>query len=201
MTQVREQVVDYYELEAELAKIKADASPEEAHGILCGELCGGNVLEGIMWLKHFLPDIGVKREPWDDTRDWFYALRTFVLEDLQSPEFDFTPLLPDDEEPLTKRLHAIGAWCSGFLAGFGGEGERDEKAFSKDIRAAFRDLAAISQIDTDFDGEPEQEDERNFFEVLEYVRMAALMVFTEFALVHQSAPEHANNTSEPPTLH
>ena len=201
MAHVREQIVDYYELEAELAKIKADASAEEAHGILCGELCGGNVLEGIMWLKHFLPDIGVKREPWDDTREWFYALRAFVLEDLQNPEFDFTPLLPDDDEPLSTRLQALGAWCSGFLAGFGGEGERDEKTFSKDIRSVFKDLVAISQIDTDLDGEPEQEDERNFFEVLEYVRMAVLMVFTEFALVHQSAQESANAPSEPSILH
>ena len=45
---------------------------------------------------------------------------------------------------------------------------------------ALRDLQQISQVDTDVD--EEEMGEAAYFEVLEYVRMAALMLFTEFAL-------------------
>ena len=45
----KEQVLDYYELQAELKKMDAASSTEESHGILVGQLCGGNRLEGLSW--------------------------------------------------------------------------------------------------------------------------------------------------------
>ena len=63
-----EDILDYYELEAELGKIQALTSPSEAHGILCGQLSGGMKADGLAWLKLYLPNLGVKREPWEDSR-------------------------------------------------------------------------------------------------------------------------------------
>jgi len=198
---VKDQIVDYYELEAELKKLETTASTEEAHGILVGQLCGGNKLEGLSWLKQYLPDVGVKRDPWDDTREWFYALRKFVLEDLSDPEFSFQLLLPDDDEPLSRRLSAVGEWCSGFLAGFGTTGERDEKQYPDDVRSTFRDFSSISQIDSEVEvgGEDEEEQEKDYFEVVEYIRMATLLVFNEF--VGQYNVSGTEGSSEGQTLH
>lgn len=176
-----EDVLDYYELEAELGKIQALASPSEAHGILCGQLSGGLKVDGLAWLKLFLPNLGVKREPWDDSRQWFVELRNMTLSELADDQFNFMPILPDDEDPLETRLAALAEWCSGFLAGFGTTGERKKQDVSEDCLMALRDLQQISQVDTDI--EEEEMGEAAYFEVLEYVRMAALMLFTEFALV------------------
>ena len=212
---VKDQILDYYELEAELKKLETTASTEEAHGILVGQLCGGNKLEGLSWLKQYLPDIGVKRDPWDDTREWFYALRKFVVEDLNDPEFAFQLLLPDDDEPLSRRLSAVGEWCSGFLAGFGTTGERDEKQYPDDVRSTFRDFSSISQIDADVveangdeseDGsaqEDAEEQEKDYFEVVEYIRMATLIVFNEF-VGQYDVPDSASDSravSKGRTLH
>ena len=175
-----EDILDYYELEAELGKIQALSSPSEAHGILCGQLSGGVKAEGMAWLKLYLPNLGVKREPWEDSREWFYQLRNFTLEELEDDQFNFMPLLPDDEDPLEQRLTSLAEWCSGFLAGFGSTGERKKEDFSEDTLTALRDLQQISQVDTDV--EEEEMGENAFYEVLEYVRMAALMLFTEFGL-------------------
>lgn len=175
-----EDVLDYYELEAELGKIQALATPSEAHGILCGQLSGGLKVDGLAWLKLFLPNLGVKREPWEDSREWFFELRSLTLSELADDQFNFMPILPDDEDPLETRLTALAEWCSGFLAGFGTTGERNKDDFSEDCLMALRDLQQISQVDTEI--EEEEMGENAYFEVLEYVRMAALMLFTEFAL-------------------
>lgn len=175
-----EDVLDYYELEAELGKIQALASPSEAHGILCGQLSGGLKVDGLSWLQQFLPNLGVKREPWEDSRQWFCELRNLTLTELADDQFNFMPILPDDEDPLETRLIALAEWCSGFLAGFGTTGERKKEQFPEDCLMALRDLQQISQVDTDID--EEEMGEAAYFEVLEYVRMAALMLFTEFAL-------------------
>lgn len=173
-------ILDYYELEAELGKVQALTSPAEAHGILCGQLSGGLRLNGMRWLKTWLPDLGVKREPWKESCEWFMALRDLTLAELTNDQFSFTPILPDDEDPLNARLDALADWCAGFLAGFGSTGERNEADFTEDCLTALRDLQQISQVDTSAD--EEEMSESAYFEVLEYVRMAALMLFTEFAL-------------------
>ncbi len=175
-----EDVLDYYELEAELQKIDSLASPSEAHGILCGQLSGGQKADAMAWLKAYLPNIGVKREPWQNTREWLYMLRQFTLEELTDNQFNFMPLLPDDQDPLDQRLGSLAEWCSGFLAGFGSTGSRKPEEFTEDSLTALRDIQQISQVDTEI--EEEEDGENAYFEVLEYVRMAALMIFTEFAM-------------------
>ena len=41
---------------------------------------------------------------------------------LSRAEMEFEPLLPDDETDLAARVEALGAWCQGFLYGFGAAG-------------------------------------------------------------------------------
>lgn len=182
-------ILDYYELEAELGKIQALASPAEAHGILCGQLSGGLKVEGPAWLKLFLPSIGVKREPWEASRHWFCQWRDCTRDSLGDTQFEFMPLLPDDTDPLEARLSALAEWCAGFLAGFGSMGERRPEDFTEDTLSALRDLQQISQVDTRV--EEEEPGENAFYEVLEYVRMAALLLFTEFGLEREPPPSAA----------
>ena len=76
--------------------------------------------------------------------------------DMSETDFSFEPLLPDDQDDMTVRLERIGDWCSGFLAGFGSTGERDDRTFTEEIHDAFRDLAEISQVDTEIQGEADE---------------------------------------------
>jgi len=180
-----EDVLDFYELEAELRKIDAMASPAEAHGILCGQISGGLKDDQLAWLKQYLPNLGVKGEAWDNTREWFCELHRFTLEEMSDDQFNFMPLLPDDGDPLADRLNSLAEWCSGFLAGFGSAGARRPEEFTEDALSALRDIQQISQVDTEID--EEEDGEAAYFEVLEYVRMAALMIFTEFGMDKDNA--------------
>ncbi|MDX1694813.1 MAG: UPF0149 family protein [Ketobacteraceae bacterium] len=192
------EVLDYYELGAELKRMDAVASAAEAHGILVGQLCGGLKLDGLMWLKQFLQAVGVKREPAEDQRQWFYALQDFTAKELADSTLGFQPLLPDDDDPLDERLEAVGDWCSGFMAGFGSAGHSQDEPLPDDIHAAIRDFSEISKIDIEVNGDSDFEEETAYMELTEYMKTVAMLIYTEFGLARQ--PLHTM-PSDSPTLH
>ena len=107
-------------------------------------------------------------------------LRDFYEEALTSLEdisFLFQPILPDDELPLPERLVAVGAWCSNYISGLG-EGMSAEFDVSEDAKEALQDIAAIGQISVDF--ETDDDGERDYAELIEYIRIAVQLIFTDF---------------------
>ena len=79
--------------------------------------------------------------------------------------------------PATAALGAaaLGEWCQGFLHGFGVNAGGLE--LSTDAKEVLQDLAAISQVQ---DALEESEDgEGDYMEVMEYLRVAPLLLFTE----------------------
>ena len=88
-----------------------------------------------------------------------------------------------------KRTEALGQWCQGFLHGFGVNAGGLE--LSTDAKEVLQDLAAISQVQ---DALEESEDgEADYMEVQEYLRVAPLLLFSEFGKVPAPA--------EKPSLH
>ena len=88
----------------------------------------------------------------------------------------FQPILPDDELPLSERLVAVGEWCSNYISGLA-EGLGEEFEISEDGKEALDDLAAIGQISVDF--ESEDDGERDYTELVEYVRLGVQVIFTD----------------------
>mgnify|MGYP000938640154 CR=1 FL=1 len=197
MTVDREEILDFYEFGQDLKTIDALASPAEAHGILCGQLCAGSRLTGLGWLKQYLPMLGVKREPWEALTQRLYKLRHFCEEDLENPGMEFTLLLPDEEEKIETRLNALSEWCSGFLAGFGSVGLASAP-LPEEVGATIKDLQAISQVDVASADDNGEEGETDFFEVSEYVRMAVISLYQECVLRHRVTPSDGHT---PDTLH
>ena len=98
------------------------------------------------------------------------------LNDLEDISFLFQPVLPDDELPLTERLVAVGEWCSNYISGVG-EGMGDEFDVSVDGKEALEDISAIGQISVDF--ETDEDGERDYAELIEYIRIAVQLVFAD----------------------
>jgi uncharacterized protein YgfB (UPF0149 family) len=110
--------------------------------------------------------------------DLIIRLQSTILDQLNSEDYSFHLLLPDDEEELTIRLHALGNWCEGFISGFGGAYAKGNSSLLEETREVLKDLTAIANID-DSEHEEAENDEQDFMEVLEYVRMAAYSVFLQ----------------------
>lgn len=163
----------YIAVSEALSLLDSDVDPAECHGMLCGMLCSPEGFETEDWLQHL---VGYPEETTELMVD--EALNDLLhstLRGMDSDEFGFELLLPDDEEPLVVRTDALGGWCRGFLSGFGAS--RGMTGMSSESQEFLGDLYRISQVDPrESTGEM---GERAFNEIVEYARMGAILLREE----------------------
>jgi uncharacterized protein YgfB (UPF0149 family) len=148
-------------------------SPAELHGLLLGRSCGGAGFDNDTWLLDAAELLG--GEPQDNIRQALIGLQEMVKGELTSDDMTVVLLLPTDDETLKDRAEALGQWCQGFLTGFGIAA--GDTALSTEAMEVLQDLTAISQVQ---DALEESDDgENDYMEVMEYLRVAPLLLFTE----------------------
>lgn len=167
----------YEHLNGLLADVEAESCAAECHGFLCGQLCISRVPQEELW-QEFL-DVQSND---DDLVDACYQeikiLLTDTSDEMQSPDLDFQPLLPDDSASLEERVNALGEWCHGFLNGYGiGAGGRNDAVLTEISREILEDFTHISRVG--IDEQTNEEDEAALMELIEYVRMGTLIIFDE----------------------
>jgi len=148
-------------------------SPAELHGHLLGRSCAGAGFDADGWLVEAAELLA--GEPQDNVRNALIGLQEMGQGELNRDDMTVVLLLPTDDTPLTERAAALGQWCQGFLSGFGLT--RRAYALSDEAIEVLRDLAAVAQVQ---DALEESEDgESDYMEVMEYLRVAPLLLFTE----------------------
>ena len=165
-------------------------NPAEIHGYLSGLLSAGQVPNERQWLNQLEEQVG--DEGFDDgVRQLLCQLFSRTRRELESGDLGAELLLPDDDEALKLRTEALGIWCQSFISGFG-QGLQDAQV-SEMVGEVLRDLTEISLIEAS--GE-DDESERLFMEVSEFVRLAWLNVYAEVA-----AGNAADAEESPASLH
>lgn len=166
-----------------LAPIGALNSPAELHGMLCGLLSGGARPGTSKWQSvaiEFLDldelDASLISAEFQQAIVDMYSATLSALDD---ETMGFNLVLPEEDVEMGQRLQTLSQWCHGFLSGFGSSGLSGEQSFSPESAEALRDFAAIVQIGTDEDDT--EQSEADLFEVCEYVRVAVIHLFLEFA--------------------
>ncbi|WP_160152340.1 UPF0149 family protein [Microbulbifer sp. ALW1] len=167
--------------------------PSELHGFICGLLAAGARPDKSRWQKELAEFLDLDAVPADLLRDAL-QLAERSQQDLADNNFSFQPLLSSSDE-LAERGQTLCHWCEGFLHGFGiGKYAGELLPTSSE---ALKDLAEIAQLNaSDLENNPEQE--RELFEVQEYVRMAALNIFVE---CNSAADGGETPATDAPTLH
>jgi len=163
------------ELELLLSQLKAGVTAAELHGSLAGYIGGGGRCAPGEWgdalaidaVQEALLAGGAAGEALQELFDDTGAA-------LADPDDTFAPLLPDDEASLGSRVDAMVAWCRGFLGGLGLANIRARGSLSEEAEEAMSDLSKIaaSELATD----DSESDEDAFVEVLEFVRVAAMLL-------------------------
>lgn len=169
------QLPTYDETTAVLKPLKTDAS--EVHGMACGFIAGKVSNRGLAQWQHLL--LGVE-EDIDTLNQLFEA----TAKQLSANNFTLQLLIPDDDASLSDRTKALTSWCKGFISGLG-EAQQHSKQYDDDeIQEILGELDQISRASYQ-KLEDTAENEQDFFEIQEHVRLSALFIFTELRLLAQ----------------
>ncbi|NCC30304.1 MAG: hypothetical protein EOM22_19660 [Gammaproteobacteria bacterium] len=164
------------------------ATPSEAHGILCGLMCGGDADPESTWLQQIRPD--AEAEPGDlsiqEGREALSELARLTREELEASEFGLTLFLPDDTRPLAERATALYDWVRGFLYAWGTLDLAGEQS-SAETSEILRDFTDVTRMDLDGLDDDEHNEEA-LTEVSEFIRVAAMLIYQERVVARASEP-------------
>jgi len=173
----------YAAFAALLASTGKPVSPAELHGLLLGRSCAGAGFDAESWIADACELLG--GEPADNVRQALIGLQEMVKGELAGDDVTLVLLLPGDDAPLADRARALGQWCQGFLDGFGMV--LGSTALSAEAMEVLQDLSAIAQVQSAL--EESEDGESDYMEVMEYLRVAPLLLFAECAKAPAPAPK------------
>ena len=176
-------------------------NPAELQAALCGRCCGGQRLSNAEVLQIAADLLDVDEGDIGSIHNALLQMYTDTLAQLTDNLGVFELLLPDDDEPLAARIETLTGWCRNYLSGLGQSGLSGNLELSPDASEAMRDMAAIATADSGVDGgddedvldpysdvavEPDEQDEVSYFELVEYVRVAVALIFSEMGSLDDS---------------
>jgi yecA family protein len=167
--------VAFPRLEDTLAEAGGTADAAEAHGTLSGTLCAGSTVALDDWLDELLHD---PAGHCGECRAVFETVFSETAQSLGGGAMEFTPLLPDDDEPLAERTKALTHWCQGFLYGLGTGRLNSIAELPGEVGEAVHDLTEISRA-TPGEDDPTEDDEQAYAELVEYVRVSVQLIYDE----------------------
>jgi yecA family protein len=170
-----------------------DSDTAECHGALSALLSTVEGLNAAHWLALYLTAEKAAELP----ADILAVLGTVfeaTAEQIDNPEFGFNLLLPSDDSMLDVRVEAISNWCQGFLMGLGLAGVKDIESLPGDLSELVQDFIKISRADA-LALDDTEASENAFAEIVEYVRVGAMMFREEMKALN------TDNQEKPQPLH
>ena len=178
-TSLGRQLIDYPQLAERLETADAAAGAAEAAGVICGLCCAGRPELLAIWMGDLFESVGPTNLLVEECKAMLQSHQAAVVTALDDPELGFAPLLPDDAQPLWLRTRALADWSAGFLYGLGLAEVEASAGRSDELGEVLRDLSEINRADPDT--EAGEEDEYAYAELVEYLRVAALLIRDEIA--------------------
>lgn len=154
-----------------LANHAMELHPSQLHGIICG------ILSGKVDNPSSLNQL-VKSENNKKLRNAVEALYEVSKKQLNDFLFELKLLLPADSANLSARAEAITLWCQGFLTGLKMADIPIESREPGEATEAINDLIEITKMNYE-EVVANDEDETAFVELVEYVRMAVILIYQE----------------------
>lgn len=173
-------------VDSALRQLGANANVAEAHGSLCGLTCVLGAYAPAMWVSTLLGG-DTAADAADQHGGVLGDLATATCAALAGVDMTFSPLLPPDDCPLALRADGLAEWCAGFMQGLGEAvaGRAADDAFASDVtREIMEDFGEIARV-TLGDDETDDQAERAYAELVEFVRVSVQLLFEEFYGVRQ----------------
>jgi uncharacterized protein YgfB (UPF0149 family) len=169
----------YEQFDQLLASIELAVGASELHGVISGLICAGHSDAHVAWFEGLFDnrssDDLLVREARQSLGQLYLATGHQFAED----GLGFTPFLPDDQAPLSLRSRCLSEWCQGYLYGLGLAGIA-ERQFQGDAKEAVADISEIGRLDHAA-VESGEESEAAFVELVEFLKVASLLIREELA--------------------
>lgn len=168
--------IEFSSVQADITTNNVTAHASELHGVLTGLIAGGLDFESTDFLP-MLNDLFNNGEGLPlSVKQAIKAMYSDIWQQMLDDAYGFQLLLPDDDDSLQERAHAISVWVQGFNLGFGLQ-QKNSTKLPKEVQEVLTDFAEIANLSDDID--EDEASEQAFYEVVEYVRVSALICFTE----------------------
>ncbi len=188
-----EQYPDYDELADQVAWVCDSFSLSYVHGVITAYLCFDLPFDVEEWLGSQVEinltsrlseiseqDIQVAREA-------LLNLHQVSLKNLQNEEMGFDLLLPNDDEEMGYRAAALSDWSRGFIEVH--ESINTELDLSDDAADALVYLNQIIDLEICSEDAEEEEEEKAYFEIVEFVRLSSVLLYLELRLGQKQSQE------------
>lgn len=176
-----------------LGKSSFYVNPSYAHGFWVGMIAGGRHPSPKAWIDAIIQ----RREVWAELsvvlQHLFLGIAEASVEQLGDETYLLQLLLPEDDDALDERLHAVREWCQAFCDALGFDGEDPKAQLKTDALEAYNDLLEVRELSLDIGEDPE--DEKCYSELIEYIRVAVSLIHHDLLAYHAKTSEH------PPFLH
>lgn len=170
--------IGYSELSDALDRAGSGCAAAEAHATLTGLVCASPVLPGD-WMSKVTGGADTAQE----LVVVLAALESQLRNDLSAGQMQFDLLLPDDDTELSQRAAELALWCHAFVYGLTVGGIPTDRPLPGEVGEVVRDFSTLSQAA--HEGEAEEDDERAYVELCEYVRVGAQLVYEELQRARQ----------------
>lgn len=169
MTQIT--LPKYSELAQALNNTTLKLHPSQVHGIVCGILCDDK--KNLPW-----EDLITGAQDPDNTHQVLRELYMASSKQLDEFLFEFQLILPQDSIELPERAEALTLWCQGFLTGLKFVEIPISGRSPNDTTEAINDIIEIAKMNYE-DVVASEEDEVAYTELVEYVRMAVILIYQD----------------------
>lgn len=163
---------NYRELNQALSKTTLKLHPSQVHGLVCGVICG-NPDTDAAWEELITGGKDPAR-----THEVLQELYKASVKQLDEFLFEFQLMLPDDDDDLPVRAEALTLWCQGLLTGLKLVQVPIVDREPGEMTEAINDIIEIAKMNYE-EVVASEEDEEAYVELVEYVRMAAILIYQD----------------------
>ena len=178
----------YDELEECLFRVEAVHSPAEVHGMLCGLFAKDATVDEAHFARLILGDISSADVLAVEAYKQLSALHSLTREQIQDASLGLELFLPDDDIQLDERISAACDWARGWVYGLADQGVEGASQLPQDSGEFFADCMSLAK--GGYGTAEGEEGEIIYMELLEYLRIGALMVQEELQPLKEAPGLH-----------
>jgi len=183
--------LDFATVQAVLTSESVKMHAAEVHGVMTGLVSAGYIFEDSDYIVVINDMLNNGDNFPSSVKLTLKAMYNELWASILDDSYSFQILLPDDDDTIIERANALGHWVQGFNLGFGLQ-QKNKSQLSEDVQEVLTDFGDIANLSDEM--EEDEDTEQAYYEIAEYVRISALLCFTELGV-----PPETNN--EETTLH